>query len=133
MEPRIYVAGPWAHKDACKHTVLQLRAAGLHVTSRWVFRPETEYECDPKLMESEALRDIEDIDDANVFFHLNLEKSEGKATELGIAVHKGLPIFVLGGKRNNVFLHLPWLHHVSSVEEFIRIMGEGGDVLRATA
>ena len=50
-----------------------------------------------------------------------------------MAITRGLPIYVLGGKRNNVFLHLPWLTHVASVEEFIQIMREGGDVVRSAA
>jgi hypothetical protein len=73
-------------------------------------------------MEQECRKDIEDLDRAEVMLYLNLEKSEGKATELGYCLASGLDIFVVGGKMNNVFLHLDeqyGLHHIDSVEAFI--------------
>lgn len=118
----VYVAGPWARKNDVRAVVQRLRGAGFSVTSRWVDRPESEYECDPALMRSEAIRDIEDIDQSDVLLYLNLEKSEGKATELGMALTREMPVFVVGGTKNNVFLHLPTVTHVESVDAFVSLL-----------
>jgi nucleoside 2-deoxyribosyltransferase len=116
---RVYVAAPWAHKLDARVVVKQLRDAGVRVSSRWIEREETEYECAPELMRSEAQRDIEDIIDSHALLYLNLAKSEGKATELGMAIWRGIPIYCVGGTQNNVFLHLPEITHLASVEAFI--------------
>lgn len=120
---RIYVAGPWACKEEVRAVVRYLRSQGLIITSRWVDRPETEYECAPELMRSEAVRDIEDIDNSDALLYLNLQKSEGKATELGMVLARGdMPIYCVGGTQNNVFLHLPEIQHLSSVQDFVTEM-----------
>lgn len=116
---KIYVAAPWAHKNEAKDVAEFLKGEGLHVTAHWIDRPPSAYELDPALMRSEALRDLEDIDQADAILYLNLKKSEGKATEMGYALAKGIPIYAVGGTTGNVFLHLPSIRHLASVEEFV--------------
>jgi nucleoside 2-deoxyribosyltransferase len=120
----IYVASPWINKDEAEVVAKQLREAGFIVVSRW---HSTEfdkniYEAPLKIMEEEAAKDFEDVQSANVLVYLNLAKSEGKATELGMALMKTIPIFCLFGKQNNVFLHLPQVRHMNSIEEVIEAL-----------
>lgn len=119
---KIYVAAPWKNKDDARKVAEQLTAAGLGVRSRWHdtdFRADI-YEAPEDIMKSEALKDLADIGDSDTMLYLNMGMSEGKATELGMALIRAIPIYVVGGKQNNVFLHLPQVNHVASVEEFIK-------------
>jgi nucleoside 2-deoxyribosyltransferase len=129
VSTKVYVAGPWKHKERAKEVAQQLRCAGFDVVSRWhEFRedPTIGYEYPEQIMATEAQNDIADLNCAEAVLYLNLEKSEGKATELGYAMAKGLPIYVVGGKQNNVFLHLDpgyGINHIDSVEAFIGTQG----------
>lgn len=110
---KIYVAGPWVNKSDLKVVADKLRQEGFEVTSRWhdTSLNSNIYEAEKHVMQDEALKDFEDINKADTLVYLNLAKSEGKATELGIALAKGYAIYVVGGKLNNVFLHLPQITH----------------------
>lgn len=122
---KVYVAGPWAQKARAKEVAQQLRCAGIDVVSRWhEFRedPAICYEYPEHVMATEAQNDIADLNCAERLLYLNLQKSEGKATELGYCLAKGVPAYVIGGTQNNVFLHLDpgyGIHHIDSVEAFI--------------
>jgi hypothetical protein len=123
---RVYIAAPWKHKSRAAEVKQQLQEAGLTVTSRWMDFKETPgvaYEYNDDVMRAEALNDIEDVAKSTAMLYLNLEKSEGKATELGMALAYSMPIYVIGGKQNNVFLHLPEINHINSVEEFLAAIG----------
>lgn len=80
---------------------------------------ENVYEAPPEVMALEAERDLEDLAKMDTLVYLNLRKSEGKATELGIAIERGCHVYVIGGKENNVFLHSSRVEHVESVEAAI--------------
>ncbi len=125
---RIYVAAPWVEKAKAKAVAQEVREAGLVVISRWhdTTHNSNIYEDTPELMQGEALKDWEDVTHATHLLYLNLQKSEGKATELGISLARGIPIYVVGGNLNNVFLHLPWIYHVPDVEVAIVEMLENG-------
>lgn len=122
---KVYVAAPWARKDRAKEVKYQLEQAGFNVVSKWIdfeADPTIVYDYPEQIMETEAQKDIADLNCAEVVLYLNLQKSEGKATELGYALAKGLPCYIIGGKQNNVFLHLDpgyGINHIDSVEEFI--------------
>lgn len=121
---RVYVAGPWALKEKAKEVADYLRSHSLVVQSRWhdTTHNSNIYEATPVIMEEEALKDWEDVIHSSHLVYLNLQKSEGKATELGIALTRGLPIYVLGGRLNNVFLHLPWINHIESIDEVVKVL-----------
>lgn len=117
----IYCAGPWANKAELKVIATTLRDAGFIVVSRWhdTTHNSNIYEAPPEVMVEEALKDWDDIGMADTIVYMNLAKSEGKATELGIALARNYEIYVVGGKQNNVFLHLPQVMHYESVEKVI--------------
>lgn len=120
---KIYCAGPWVHKADLKVVADELRTDGFEVVSRWHDTSLNSgiYEAEKHVMEEEAQKDYDDINKADTLVYLNLAKSEGKATELGIALAKGFNIYVVGGKLNNVFLHLPQIKHVNDLAD---VMGD---------
>lgn len=124
---KVYLAGPWACKTAMKAIADVLRSNQIVLTSRWHDSDydSAVYEGSPHTMETECQKDWNDINEADTLVYMNLVKSEGKATELGIALAKGLPIYVVGGKQNNVFLHLPWINHRDSLTDVVQEITSG--------
>lgn len=117
---KIYVAGPWVKKQEASDVGKTLRSHGFSVVSRWHDNAYGEDSQIDDIMREEALNDHDDVAEANALVYLNLEMSEGKATELGMCLAWDIPIHVLGGKKNNVFLHLPWVNHHDSLGSVIR-------------
>lgn len=104
---KIYVAAPWVRKvDAIQAGEL-LKAAGHEITSRW-FTHEgdpndpTGSTVDIGTIRAQAEDDFRDVCRADTLIVLNLEKSEGKAVETGIAIANGIPVISVG-KRSNIF------------------------------
>ena len=80
----IYVAGGSAERDAIAGYLVQLRAAGWHVTYDWTTDPGWTDPTHPRL--TSALADVRGIAAARVFWLVAPEaKSEGSHCELGIA------------------------------------------------
>jgi nucleoside 2-deoxyribosyltransferase len=110
MVTKVYVAAPWVRKGEAIQAADRLRSEGIEVTSHWF-----EHEGDPAdstgltLSNSDiriqARQDIKDVRDADFLVVLNLEKSEGKAVETGIALAAGIPVISVG-KRSNIFQSL---------------------------
>jgi hypothetical protein len=73
--------------------------------SRWL-RIHDDDTKDPWARRREAQADWADVLDSDVLLLLNLEKSEGKAVEQGIALQAGIPIIAVGDTYSNVFQHL---------------------------
>ena len=117
---RIYVAAPWVRKEEAKYVAGRLNDAGFVVTSRWIDMHGGDH--DPVVLRREAQHDWDDIRAATVLVVLNIEKSEGKATEQGIALERGLKIVGVGIPKNNVFHYLPQYRWVASVVELINLL-----------
>jgi nucleoside 2-deoxyribosyltransferase len=118
----VYIACPWKHKETAKQVKSQCLAAGLSVTSRWIdfeLDPNFVYDYPTQVMHDEAMKDLEDVANSDAMLYMNLAKSEGKATEMGFAIANDIPVFVVGGKDNNVFLHSDYVHHYDTVEAVI--------------
>jgi nucleoside 2-deoxyribosyltransferase len=104
---KIYIAAPWVRKADAIEVGHLLRERGHIVTSRWF-----DHEGDPSdstgvkspihEMRRQALEDIEDVRRSDLLLVLNLEKSEGKAVETGIALAAGVHVIAVGG-RSNIF------------------------------
>lgn len=116
---RVYVAAPWVRKADAVAAAKKLRERGFEVTSHWF-----EHEGDPndntgksspdEFIREQAKQDIYDVMIADALIVLNLEKSEGKAVETGIALAHGKQVFSVG-PRSNIFQTLG--HEMNSVEE----------------
>ena len=120
--PRIYVAAPWVRKEEARYVAGRLRDAGFIVTSRWIDMHGGNE--NPSILCKEAQHDWGDIRASTVLVLLNIEKSEGKATEQGIALERGLKIVGVGIPKNNVFHYLPQYRWVASVVELINLLND---------
>lgn len=104
---RVYVAAPWVRKADAINAGKLLEHNGFEVTSRWFYHEgdptdSTGLKCDDSAIIQQALEDIEDVLSADILMILQLEKSEGKAVETGIAIANDIP-FIVVGARSNIF------------------------------
>ena len=100
---RVYVAAPWVRREEARESAQRILAAGHTIVSRWL--REHGDSTDPRVLAHEAQVDYEDVVDSDVLVLINLEKSEGKSVETGIAIGAGLPVIVVG-ERSNIFHYL---------------------------
>lgn len=123
---RVYVACPWKHKHEAISAAILLRVKGYEISSRWHDLISDGKESDgsdthPDICRQEAVHDVADVISSDVVLVLNIEKSEGKAVEQGIAIAHGIPIIVIG-TRSNVFQYLPTVRVVSTLVEASRLL-----------
>jgi nucleoside 2-deoxyribosyltransferase len=121
---KVYVAAPWKRKAEAIEAGRQLEAAGFEVTSTWFTHEGDPNDPSGKLspisvVRQQAKEDIKDVLRAHYVVVLNLQKSEGKAVETGIAIHAGIP-FISVGERSNVFQTLG--HEVNTVADAIAVI-----------
>ena len=103
-----YTAGPWKDRENVRKIADTLKENGWTVNSRWL-EAEDVHEDDPhrtQYLYEQAVADLEDVFAADALIYVNSMKSEGKATELGVAIATLKPIIVIGDRKNNVFLNL---------------------------
>lgn len=115
----IYVAAPWVRRADARHVTRQLQQAGHLVTSHWVHL--TDEATDPDTSRAEALKDLSDLERADALVCLNLEVSEGKAVETGVALALGRPVYLVGAP-SNIFHHLPQVRVVESVDALLPVL-----------
>lgn len=118
---KVYIAAPWVRKADAIAAGELFEAEGHVVTSRWFYHEGDPNDPTGALSSIDAIRhqateDIIDVRRADRFVVLNLEKSEGKAVETGIALAAGIPIISVG-KRSNIFQTLGI--QVATIEEAI--------------
>lgn len=116
----VYVAAPWIHREAAKKFRDDLVARGVEVTSRWLDHHGDS--TDPMILRREAQNDWEDVKRAEALVILNITKSEGKATEQGLALQMGKKIIGVGKPRNNIFHHLPQYTWVDDIVGVINLL-----------
>ena len=108
---KIYCAAPWTRKEEAKDARTKLQEAGFEVTSRWLEASgdfaKDGYDSDEAYFEAQAIHDVQDILNANVLVMLNLEPSEGKMFELGLALGLNRPS-ILVGEKTHTFHYLPF-------------------------
>ena len=107
MELKVYVAAPFKYKGYAHDIARRIEKQGdirFVIQSRWHDLGVTTD--DKALWETEAHNDVSDVFDCDVMLVLNLEKSEGKAFEQGMAYTLGKPI-IIWGEPTNVFHALP--------------------------
>jgi nucleoside 2-deoxyribosyltransferase len=125
---RVYIAAPWVRRPEAIAIGEQFKAAGHELTSRWFYH-ETSPGGDPmdatgltsplSNIQHQANEDIADVRRADVLVVLNLQKSEGKAVETGIAIAAGIPVISVG-PRSNIFQALG--KEVATVEEALDVL-----------
>lgn len=109
---KVYVAAPWVRRDEAIAFGERLKAEGHELTSRWFHHKSdgdpndsTGITCSPASIREQANEDIMDVLAADILVVLNLQKSEGKAVETGIAIMAGVPVISVG-ERSNIFQSL---------------------------
>lgn len=106
----IYTAGPFADREYVKDVRDALQAAGFKVKADWLdIDAPSDREVSEAYLQEMAGIDYGQCSAADILVYCNTGyKSEGKATELGIALALGKPIYVVGpgGRSNNIFLNL---------------------------
>jgi hypothetical protein len=121
--PVIYLAAPWKRREEAKLARDKFVAAGFKVNGEWL-DVEVELQADgytssPDVMRREAMRDVKNVLNSQIVVVLNLELSEGKAVETGIAIAACKGIIIVG-ERLNVFQYLD-MPRVDTVDEAIEL------------
>ena len=119
---KVYIAAPWVHKAEALAAKEKFEAAGIEVTAHWIKYHSDAALGDPQFdeeLQEQAVQDVEDIVQSDVFVILNLDKSEGKATELGFAYGLGIPTILVGPRTRNIFYYLPSIFRTDTVEDAI--------------
>lgn len=123
---KVYLAAPYVMKNEIIQRALELRAAGVTVTSSWLnepHKPTTQmHELTHEEHQTYAIQDVNDVWAADVLvFQTDPTKTlirAGRHVEFGIAIGiartRPMPIFVIGDDRENIFHHLPQVTHFSS-------------------
>lgn len=108
---RIYIAGSWNQKDALNDIAQQVRVLDHIVTSTWLTEEGVEHEEWVKGTRSIALRDLVDIQKADVVIvDVTVPSSTGGYHfEAGYATGLGWPIWIVG-EAGNGFLWLANKH-----------------------
>lgn len=127
----VYIAAPWRSRFEMKAIAEKVELYGHTITHKWWEIEDIPEEArTASLLKEQALKDVEGVINADVVLLVNSAKSEGKATESGIAIASGKPIIAIGRRgehSQNVFHYLDNFNWVGTVEEAI----EGiGDVVR---
>jgi nucleoside 2-deoxyribosyltransferase len=121
---RIYIAAPWVRREEAIEIAKRFEAEGYEITSRW-FKHDgdpndsTGINCDQDEIRKQATEDWEDVATSDWVVVLNLQKSEGKAVETGLAIASGVP-FISVGQRSNIFQSLGV--EVETVEEALEYL-----------
>lgn len=129
---KVYLAAPYPMKDQINEYAAQLRALGIIVTSSWLDEPHKPTTQMHELTHEEHLvyaeQDVLDVfaADAMMFFTDPTKTivRAGRHVEFGmvIAINKlrgEMPIFVVGTEYENIFHHLPNVHHFATWEDAI--------------
>ena len=118
---KLYIAAPWAYKEAARAAGRIFTRYGHEITEPWWDHRDVNGD-DSAVDEllQQAWKDIAGVKSADVFVLLNLGMSEGKAVELGIALEAGVRVIAIGHRgehSNNVFHYLPQVKWVETVTE----------------
>src|SRR3990167_3434558 len=117
-----YCAGPWDHRPAVREIIEKINKAGWKTNSNWVAPENPDVDpADPErdaLLKDQALRDVKDVFEANGLIYVNSKKSDGKATELGLALATLKPVLIIGNREGNIFLNLE-IPAFDTVEEML--------------
>jgi hypothetical protein len=134
---KVYIAAPWVRKDDARIAAAAFEAAGFTITKRWWEHPEVPGYLDAGIqrkhfeeLRTQAHEDWRGVMDADFLILLNLEKSEGKAVETGLALMYGVPILLIGGP-SNLFHYLADVIPVDSVADAILLARGDADARAA--
>lgn len=126
---KFYIGARYGRKDEALELAIQLERLGHEITSTWIRQEEDEmgYTAEEGTTQQMAIKDVEEIGDAEAFIALSELESNpwgrgGRHVEFGVAVagHKELIVI---GPLENIFHYLPDITQYTNVEEFLVEMG----------
>lgn len=125
---RVYVAGPWRRRTEVAQAAEQIHAAGHIITHPWWEHEDVPldwglHEKYRRELATQARKDFQAVEGAEVVVVMNLEQSEGKAVEQGIALALEIPIIVVGAPVLNIFQYL--FVQVDTLEDALARMAGG--------
>lgn len=121
---RVYLGAPYSQKDQMNVYAAELRAGGVEVTSSWLDEPHKPTTQMGDLSHAEhqkyAVQDILDVRAAKILILFTDPTKTivraGRHVEFGIAVERGMIIYVVGDEYENIFHHLPQVTHFTKWE-----------------
>ncbi len=121
---RVYIAAPWVRKQEAIAAGELFKAAGHVITSRWFSHEgdptdSTGFAGPDAEIKRQATEDMLDVLLSEAVVVLNLEKSEGKAVETGIALVASIPLISVG-PRSNIFQSI--CTEVATVEDALKAL-----------
>lgn len=120
---KVYVAAPWVRRQEAADVAAELARRGCTILHDWWNHEAGDH--DYAELQRLAALDRDAVLRCDLFVLLNLEKSEGKAVETGLAIGRfkesGRPLLIgVGPRYSNIFQYLgDWLWF-DSVQEFLR-------------
>jgi nucleoside 2-deoxyribosyltransferase len=123
---KIYIAGPWVDRAQMPGVASLIEGLGHTITHKWWEHDDiAEGVKTAKILQEQATLDQEGVVNADMLILINSSKSEGKATEQGMALALGKPIVAvgkLGAVSTNVFHYLPSYRWVDNLEEMVKVL-----------
>lgn len=129
---RLYLAAKYSRRDELNRYAEDLRGLGHVVNCRWLSEHDLPVGAPPEGGLRFALDDIEDIRAADLLIAFTEEPGKpgagrnrgGRHVELGIAIGRGMPVYVVGW-RENVFCYLPEVIFFETWPEALRFFSDG--------
>ncbi len=129
-EMGVYVAGKFEEVAAVRAAQAALQDAGFGITHDWTGESsagKSPEEIGP-FLEICAENDYVGVTEADAVLLLNHDRAFGAMVEMGMAIARGIPVFVVGHKiRDNIFFHLNsdfGVYLFDTVEEAIQAIKE---------
>jgi len=123
MNKTVYVAAPWTRRVVAKEVATMLTQTGYQIAHDW-WAHEAGDE-DHTQLKHLAQLDYFAVLNCDLFILLNLEKSEGKAVESGLALSR-VPrprMIGVGSRYSNIFHNLDaweWVDKLNQLKTFLR-------------
>jgi nucleoside 2-deoxyribosyltransferase len=119
---KVYIAAPYSNRQGAIDLAAHLENLGQIITHKW-WDNEGEYDgIDPQFALKCAQNDYSGVVQADCFILLNSSLSEGKATELGIAIALDVPIYAVGEPSRNIFHYWPTVRWVRDTYDLIETL-----------
>jgi len=116
---KVYVASKWEERPRVQAVMAYLRSFGHTITYDWTH-------CE-QFSQEQAQRDVQGVMDADILIFIAEEDLpyKGAYVEFGIAVARGIPIYVTGNAIDQcIFTLLPNVHR--GLPDLFRLIEEGG-------
>ncbi len=125
----VYIAGPFNKRRELKEIRQRLFERGIGSTSSWIDSHLEEFDCmTPESKWKEAKQDLLDVHraDGMVFCNLGQSTSGGMHLEMGFALAKGKPIWLLG-EPTSIFHFHPSIAHIKDISEIPNLVRSQGN------